>query len=477
MGDAARTTRLNSAILKVSGLFGGLQVANIICSVVRAKLVAVWIGAAGMGLFGIFNTAIEMLTSLSLFGLRESAVRSVAQTRKEKINETVRVVRRCALVLGLAGMMLTLALSGVLSRLSFDSDSYTWAFMVLSAVVLMSVLNAGESAVLQGLRRYRKLAYCSMVGSIGGLAVSIPMFYFWRINSIVPSIIAYSLITWVALGLYREKLEPGGEELSVRRTVELGKKMLSLGFYLTVTGFVANAISYAMMAWLNNYAGTDAAGYYQAGFTLVNRYVGLVFTAISIEYYPRLSSVEGSARRIGTFVGNQMFMLLSLLVPVVIVFICCSELIVTILYTSDFHVMVPFIILAATGTVLRGISWSMAFVILAKGDGRTFLVTEVLSGIISIILNIVCYIRWGFMGLGFAYIGWYLCYTLIVGVVYFNRYRLDINRAVLPFAVYSFAICGFAAWIGLNFSVYLTLPLAAIAGVVSLRVLKRKVRK
>ena len=60
--------------------------------------------------------------------------------------------------------------------------------------------------------------------------------------------------------------------------------------------------------------------------------------------------------------------------------------------------------------------------------------------------------------LGFAYIGWYLCYTLIVGVVYFNRYRLDINRAVLPFAVYSFAIWGFAAWIGLNFSVYLTLP-------------------
>ena len=144
-------------------------------------------------------------------------------------------------------------------------------------------MNGGESAVFQGLRRYRKLAYCSMAGTIGGLAVSVPMFYYWRIDSVVPSIMAYGIITWLAMGVYRERVDGPDEELSLKATVDIGRKMLSLGFYLTVTGFVANAISYVMMAYLNNYAGTDAAGYYQAGFTLVNRYVGLVFTAIRSE--------------------------------------------------------------------------------------------------------------------------------------------------------------------------------------------------
>lgn len=43
---------LNARILKVTGMFGGLQVINIICSVVRSKLVAIWIGATGVGSSG-----------------------------------------------------------------------------------------------------------------------------------------------------------------------------------------------------------------------------------------------------------------------------------------------------------------------------------------------------------------------------------------------------------------------------------------
>ena len=477
MASAVKSTRLNAAILKLSGLFGGLQATGILCSVIRAKLVAVWIGATGIGLFGIFNTALEMLTTLSLFGLRESAVRTVARTPQAGIPLVIRIVRRCALVLGVAGMLLTLCLSGVLSRISFHDNSFTWAFALLSVIVLTSVINGGESAVLQGMRRYRKLALCSMIGAVGGLAVSVPMFYYWRINSIVPSIMAYGLITWLALGFYREKLEPGGEAVSVRQTIDLGKRMLSLGFYLTVTGFVGNAISYAMMAWLNNYADTEAAGYYQAGFTLVNRYVGLVFTAVSMEYYPRLSGVASSARRVSTFVSNQLFMLLALLAPVVIVFISCSGFIISLLYKPDFAVAVPFVVLAAAGTVFRGISWCLAFVILARGDGRTYLVSEVSSALISIALNIVCYIHWGFLGLGFAYIAWYLCYTLIVSAVYFRRYRLWINRGFVPFGIYTAAICASAAFIALMCSPLAAIPLAAVSGVVSVRILRRKISR
>ena len=118
MGATVRRNSLNLAILKLSGLFGGLQVTGILCSVVRSKLVAVWIGAAGMGLFGIFNTAIEMICSLSMFGLRESAVRNIAQADASSLPKIVKVVRRWAMMLGVVGMLLTLCCSGLLSRIS-----------------------------------------------------------------------------------------------------------------------------------------------------------------------------------------------------------------------------------------------------------------------------------------------------------------------------------------------------------------------
>ena len=36
------------------------------------------------------------------------------------------------------------------------------------------------------------------------------------------------------MGVYRERVDGPDEELSLKATVEIGRKMLSLGFYLTV---------------------------------------------------------------------------------------------------------------------------------------------------------------------------------------------------------------------------------------------------
>ena len=37
-------------IVKATGLFGGTQVFTILCSIIKTKLVAIWLGAEGVGL-------------------------------------------------------------------------------------------------------------------------------------------------------------------------------------------------------------------------------------------------------------------------------------------------------------------------------------------------------------------------------------------------------------------------------------------
>ena len=81
------------------------------------------------------------------------------------------------------------------------------------------------------------------------------------------------------------------------------------------------------------------------------------------------------------------------------------------------------------GTVLRTLSWCLAFTILAKGDGKTYLWTEVASAIINLVLNIAFFKWWGLTGLGIAFLVSYLLYTLIVAGVYFKSYRLTLSRA------------------------------------------------
>ena len=92
------------------------------------------------------------------------------------------------------------------------------------------------------------------------------------------------------------------------------------------------------------------------------------------------------------------------------------------------------------GTVLRTISWCIAFVILAKGAGKVYLVTETLSAVTGLILNIVCYSRWGLTGLGVSYVAWYFIYTLIVTIVYYRVFGLRLAKGCLLSIVTTLAV-------------------------------------
>lgn len=437
---------MTAAILKVMGIFGGVQVLTILCAIVRTKFVALWIGPAGVGLFGIYNSALDTVKSVAQLGIGESAVRDLSNSPRERLAAVVLSLRRWSWALGVIGAALMLAFSGMLSRFSFGDTSHAWGFMLLSVCVLLSSLSSAEGAVFRGFRRFRKLARASVWGAVGGLAVSLPMFYFWGERGIVPSIIAYTVVTWLALGLYREKVgTAAGGRLAWGESFAIGKGFVVLGTFMTASMFLSNLSSYVFLAWLNNDSGESAVGLYQAGFTLVNKYVGLVFTAIAVEYYPRLAAVAHSPRRLSLFAGHEIRLVMWILLPAVSVFILADELVVRLLYSSDFLEMLPFVSWGAVGTIFRAFGWCVGFTILAKGDGATYLWTEALSAAVSLVLNIVAFTYWSWTGVGVAYIAWYAVYSIVVAAVARHRYALRLSRTTVGVSLLALAATFMAA--------------------------------
>lgn len=72
---------MSARVLKAMSVFGGVQVMGVLCSVIRMKFVALWLGPAGVGLFGIYNGAADMLRTLSQLGFRDSSVRDIVAHR------------------------------------------------------------------------------------------------------------------------------------------------------------------------------------------------------------------------------------------------------------------------------------------------------------------------------------------------------------------------------------------------------------
>ena len=391
-----------------------------LCSVVLNKLVAIWIGPVGMGLFSLYNAAIDMLRSATSLGLRSSCVREVAiasaSGNPATLGRVIAIVKKWSWFASIFGAVTTMALAPLLSRWSFGTTDRIWDFILLASVLMFNGFISGEQAILQGSDRLRRLASASLFGTIGGLLCSIPLFYYLREDSILLSVIVYHAALLIATLAFRHKKYPRAT-LTNKEAAKEGMPFVKFGLMLTLSDFITMLFTYIFSAYLNRTAGTAEVGFYQSGFSLVGRYLGLIFTALNMEYYPRLARVCHSALRIRVFVSEEIRILMFILTPAAI----------------------PYITWAIVGTVFRAYSWCLAVTIIAKGDGRTFLFTETTSVVTGFVLNVTFYNLWGLDGLGFAYMTWYAAYCVITGFVYFHRYRYTLSHATTFISLVAFA--------------------------------------
>lgn len=460
---AGGETNLSRTIVKAMGVFGSIQVFNILCSIVRTKLVALWIGPLGMGLFAIFNSAIDMVTNIANLGMRTSSVRTVSMenNNSQNLRRVSTAVRRWSVLLGILGAVAIAICSPFLSEMSFGDRSHIGGYVILSVAVFANSLTLGEQSIMQGTSMLRKLAQASLYGAFIGLLLSIPLYYFLGEKSIIPSILCYSLLVLFFSYLLRNKnVGMQGDILSLKDTIAIGKDFLKLGIFITLTDVVAQTSNYILISYLNNAADTETVGYYQAGYTLISKYTGLILSALCVEYFPRLSKVADSKMKLNIFVSQEINIALMVLIPVIVAFILFRRVIISILYTDAFFVIETFISVGIVGMLFRAFSWSVAYVMLAKGKGKLFFITEVFDLIVFLVLYIVAFNLYGLDGFGYAFLLWYFEYTILVMAIYYFVFKLRLKKSCFLWAGWGILTC-VTALISMNYG-YTSIAVAVL---------------
>lgn len=466
------TSTLTARVLKALSVFGSLEVVNMACAVVRTKLVALWIGAAGVGVISLFNSTMGMLQYVLLLNLRAGAVRDIAAADDAGRDAVCKATTRLGLIIGVVSSIIVAALSTLLSRVTFGTSDYTWTFAVLSLTMFTSAVADSRRAVLQGLARLRRLAVASLWGGVVSTVVAVPMFYWWRMDAIVPVLLVFSFVTAAFLIVQPTGLAPskyGRAELTAPM-----KSIIRFGGYITVAiGFTLLA-DYALRVYLNSSASIEAVGHLQAGYTVVNSYVGIIFTAIAMEFYPRLAAVASRRRRAEVIVAHEVTIVQWILLPVVIVFLSADQLIVRVLYSESFIIdAVEYMSPAIVGVMLRGSSWCMSYVMLANSDGRAYVVTEIASSLLMLGLSIALWQGYGFAGLGAAYLIQYIVYAAMTYGVYRVRYRMRMPAAVVRLIVAMPLIAGAALAMRLTLGWWAPLLLLPFILPPALKILRR----
>ena len=176
-------------VLKYTGIFGGVQVLNILVGLVRTKAVALLLGPAGMGLASLFNTIVSFVSQATSFGISFSAIRHISEIfdsgDERRIGEYVKTVRAWSLVAALLGVAVCVAAAPAISTYVFDGDAHTLEVMCLAPVVALTAVTSGETAILKGGRRLRELAQSQVWMVFATLAIAVPVYWKFRASGII----------------------------------------------------------------------------------------------------------------------------------------------------------------------------------------------------------------------------------------------------------------------------------------------------
>ena len=400
-------------VFKATSLFGGVQVFQILIAVIRSKVIAVLLGPYGMGISGLLFTTLNFISELTGAGLDRSAVKDVSaafgKKDEQKIVKVLGVLIRLVWFTGILGAVLTIVLAPFLSQWAFDSTDFTLAFIWIAFAILLKQLAYGNLVVLQGLRKLKSLAKANLMGSAVGLVIVVPLYYYFRIDAIAPAILISFLMTFLFSWYYAKKVRLQPKKVTTKEAFSQGKEMIRLGVSMSVSSLLVALGMFLVQLFVSNTGGVDEVGFYHAGIVIINSYVGMIFSAMSTDYYPRLAAIADDIVKIRETVLHQAYIAVLLITPIIILFLIFAKIVI--------QLLVGFVTWAILGTLFKGVSMCMGYIFVAKGDSRIFIKTAVLFNGLLLTFNILGYYYGGLVGLGISFLSYYVLHFFLMNLI------------------------------------------------------------
>src|SRR5271157_608252 len=358
-------------ILKSSALIGGSSVLNIAIGIVRTKAMALMLGPAGVGLFGLYGSISSLTQTIAGMGINSSGVRQIAEAvgseDADRIAQTTAVLRRTSVVLGLLGAALLVMFSRQVSTLTFGSKEHSGAVSLLSIAVFFSLVSAGQGALVQGMRRIADLAKMGVLGALFGTLISIPLVYFLRDKGVVPSLVGLAAMTIMPSWWYSRKVNIQAPSITASQVGQEAAALLKLGFVFMSTGLMTMGVAYAVRVIVLRKVGVEATGLYQSAWTLGGLYVGFILQAMGADFYPRLTACAQDNVACNRLVNEQALVGLLFAGPGALATLTFAPLVIALFYSAKFGAAVGVLRWICLGTTLQVIVWPLGFIIVAKG--------------------------------------------------------------------------------------------------------------
>jgi O-antigen/teichoic acid export membrane protein len=468
-------------ILRSSSIIGGASVINILIGLLRIKVIAVLLGPAGIGLIGILQNLMATASTIAALGFGTVGTRQIAEAAGREDRPGVDAARRALLwgSLGLAvlGGVLLWALRDVLAESVLGDPDRASLVGWLAIGVALTIASGSQGALLTGMRRVGDIARVQVYSALMSAVLGIGAIWLLGEAGLLLFILASPLSGFVVGHLYVARLPKMQSQRSpFPELVAQWKTMARLGAAFMIAGLVGMLGQLAVRTMVQRELGAVDLGYFQAAWVISMTYLGFVLGAMGTDYYPRLTAAIHDHEKTNRLVNEQAEVALLLAGPVLLGMLALAPWIIQLLYTAEFAPVVTILRWQILGDVLKIASWPLGFIILAAGDGRTFMLAE------SAAMGVFVCVTWlalpwlGVEATGISFLVMYVMYLPLVYLLARRRTGFRCSRAVVRYmsflvcASVAIAVCGaWSNWLGVGVGLLLAMGFS----VVSARALSR----
>lgn len=422
-------------ILRSTWIIGGASVINILVGLLRVKVAAVLLGPAGVGLIGLLTSLAGTASAVAGLGFGNVGTRQIATAIGRNDAAAMAAARRAlfwgSMALAVLGTAVFWVLRVVLAQWVLGNESLSKEVGWLALAVGLTVAAASQSALLNGLRRIGDLARVSVWSGLLSTVLGVGALLLWGRNGLLVFVLVGPLASFVMGHVYCARLpRVSAPHTPLSDLAQQWGVLAKLGAAFMVAGLVAMLGQLLVRTIVQRQLGSDALGYFQASATISMTYIGFVLSAMGTDYYPRLTAAIQDNTAVNRLVNEQTEVALLLAGPLFLAMIGLAPWVIELLYASSFHPAAEVLRWQVLGDVLKVCSWPLGFIILAAGDGRTFMLTESVAVAVFVLLTWILLPFHGVVATGLAFVGMYLVYLPLVYALARRRTQFRWNRGV-----------------------------------------------
>lgn len=430
---------------------GGAQVAGLLLGMIATKIMAVLVGPSGIGFYSLLRQFSDMVVGFAGLGSGHSLIQGLAGREGE---DRLRLLA--------SGLWLTLAGAGVaavfllvgseyLARLVFSDQTVGSTVRWMALGVVINVVSTFLLTLVQANGKFGAYSANQIIASASLAIIAYPV-TLAALDEKAAFVMMIIFPCLVQIGLSIRSLLPTDEAANLTKVAAIAPDEEGLRHF---SRFIVFGVAMVAMATLTGaavrslivrYYGLEAAGQFQAAWTLGMQNLTLLLAPFMTYVFPVLSAAREPQARRATWIDISTVIVAAAL-PMVVAAIVLKPLVLRIFYSSEFLPAVSILQWMLLANYAKAISWLFAVATYSTGRLRWYFFGEATWNIVfvaMVFVSIHLHLPLEWIGIGFAVS--YAVFLPLTAVICWRLLRLTFDARLLSLATFGMALIGASAW-------------------------------